>query len=106
MVTYLIRRIMQGFVVLVASTMLIYFLLTLIPGGPLSGLRQCATCKIGQADINRLGFQMGINDEQGHKYPWYERYARWLFDPNKKGADVEIGPIHVQGSGILTGDWG
>jgi len=97
---------MQGFVVLVASTVLIYFLLTLIPGGPLSGLRQCATCKISQADINRLGFQMGINDEQGHKYPWYERYARWLFDPNKKGVDMEIGPIHVEGSGILTGDWG
>src|SRR5207253_742448 len=32
---------------------------------------------------------------------------RWLFDPDKKGGvDLTLGPVHIQGAGILTGNWG
>jgi peptide/nickel transport system permease protein len=105
MTAFLIRRFFQGIIVLVLATAMIYFVLTLIPGGPLTGLR-LGNSKITQVDINRLGYQMGINDLKGVPYPWYERYFKWLFDPTKKGADIAIGDAHIKGAGILTGDWG
>jgi peptide/nickel transport system permease protein len=105
MTAFLIRRFFQGLVVLVLATAMIYFVLTLIPGGPLTGLR-LGNSKITQVDINRLGYQMGINDLKGVPYPWYERYFKWLFDPTKKGTDIAIGDVHITGAGILTGDWG
>src|SRR6059036_3050807 len=105
MTTFIIRRLLQGAVVLVISSMLIYFLLTLIPGGPLTGMRQPGS-KISPADVIRIGHILGLNDAKGRKYEWYERYFRWLFDPNKEGVDIAIGDVHIKGAGILTGDWG
>jgi peptide/nickel transport system permease protein len=105
MTSFIIRRLMQGGLVLIASSMIIYFLLTLIPGSPLTGIRVPGS-KVSKADIINLGYQWGLNDKDGRKYEWYERYARWLFDPSKKGVDVAIGDVHIQGAGILTGNWG
>jgi len=105
MTAYLIRRFIQGFIVLIISTAIIYFVLTLIPGGPLTGARAGNT-RITQADITRVGFLLGINDRKGRKYEWYERYTKWLFNPDKKGIDVNIAGLHIHGGGILTGDWG
>lgn len=119
MTTFIVRRLLQGVVVLIISSTLIYFLLTLIPGGPLSGLRGCPSCKISPADICRLGNLMGLNAPGENRivagkpvfvctdYPWYERYARWLFDPSKDGGiNVTIGGVTIKGAGILTGNWG
>jgi len=105
MTAYLIRRFIQGFIVLVISTALIYFVLTLIPGGPLTGARAGNT-RITQADITRVGYLLGINDRHGRKYEWYERYTKWLFNPDKNGIDLNIAGLHIHGGGILTGDWG
>jgi peptide/nickel transport system permease protein len=105
MTAFLIRRLFQGFLVLVVSTAIIYFLLTLIPGGPLTGLR-APGIKISRTDINRLGHMMGITDLQGHEYPWYTRYFNWLFSSDKNDVDITVAGIHIHGGGILTGDWG
>src|SRR5438874_832993 len=105
MTAYLIRRFIQGIVVLIISTALIYFVLTLIPGGPLTGAR-AGNNRITQADITRVGFLLGINDRHGRKYEWYERYSKWLFNPDKSGIDVNIAGMRIHGGGILTGDWG
>ena len=107
MTAFLIRRLIQGFVVLVVATALIYFVLTLIPGGPLTGLRAGGGNRITQADVTRIGYLLGINDRQGRKYEWYERYFKWLFDPNKGGGiDLTVAGMRIHGDGILTGDWG
>jgi len=107
MTAFLIRRLIQGFMVLVVATALIYFVLTLIPGGPLTGLRAGGGGRITQADVVRIGYLLGINDRQGVKYQWYERYFKWLFDPNKAGGiDLTVAGLRIHGDGILTGDWG
>jgi len=105
MTAFIIRRLFQGFLVLCVATAMIYFVLTLIPGGPLTGLRQPGS-RITQADITRMGFQMGINDAKGRPYPWYQRYFTWIFSPDQKGIDVKIGDLHIKGGGIVTGNWG
>ncbi|HMA35637.1 MAG TPA: ABC transporter permease [Chloroflexia bacterium] len=106
MTAFLIRRLIQGVVVLVISTAIIYFVLTLIPGGPLTGFR-APGAKISPGQVNRLGYLMGINDLQGHPYPWYSRYFNWLFTPGKKGGiDVTIAGVRIFGAGLLTGDTG
>ncbi len=107
MTAFIIRRIFQGFLVLIVATALIYFLLTLIPGGPLDALRMAhGKGSPSQADITRLGYLLGVNDEQGHPYPWYTRYFNWLFSPDKQGINITIAGINIHGAGFLTGDWG
>jgi peptide/nickel transport system permease protein len=103
MTTYLIRRSLQGLLVLVASSVIIYFLLSQVPGSPASAL--AADPRIPRARIRELERQMGWDK------PWYERYFRWLFDPDKTGpldnpVNIQIGDLHIQGSGFLTGNWG
>lgn len=104
MTAFLIRRFIQGFIVLIIATAMIYFVLTLIPGGPLTGLR-LGNNKITQKDVDRLGFLMGINDRNGKPYAWYERYFKWLFNPEKKTKNDILG-VKFTGAGILNGDWG
>ena len=104
MTSFIIRRLLQGAVVLVLSSVIIYFLLTLIPGGPLSGLMQCGNCRISKTDVYRLGYLMGLNDPKGVPYPWYERYFRWVFSPGKEGGiDVKVGDVEIKGAGLITG---
>src|SRR5690349_9450087 len=105
MTAFIIRRLFQGFIVLVISTAMIYFVLTLIPGGPLTGLVQPGS-RITPGDVCKMGLQMGIYDENCHPLPWYQRYFTWLLSPNQKGIDVQIGGLHLQGGGLVTGYWG
>jgi peptide/nickel transport system permease protein len=103
MTTYLIRRSLQGLVVLFVSTVLIYFLLAQVPGSPASALR--ADPKIPKKRIEELNHLMGWDK------PWYTRYFTWLFDPDKTSPadnpiDISIGDFHIQGAGFLTGNWG
>jgi len=103
MTTYLIRRSLQGLLVLVVATFLIYFLLSQVPGSPASALR--ADPKITKKRIQELEHLMGWDK------PWYQRYFIWLFDPAKTDPadnpiDISIGDFHIQGAGFLTGNWG
>lgn len=106
MFVYLVRRLLEGFFVLILATTLVYLLLTLVPGGPLSEVQQPGV-RIGAADLNRLNQQMGLTNAQGQRLPWYERYFYWLFSTERGGGiDIQIGDLQIQGSGIITGDLG
>lgn len=112
MTTYLIRRSIEGFVVLVAASFLIYSILVLSPGGPLAQVnfecassgRQCPS----PSDICRLQRAYKLDK------PWPLNYLTWMFDPNDiskldgnnnlvpKGVDitlpeVSLGPLHLGG---------
>jgi len=103
MTTYLIRRLIQGFVVLVLATFVIYTLLMITPGGPQDQINiYNSTRGGGQGTVSKsfvralekaykLGkYQEDVVDAQGNishhagdlVYPWPTNYLAWLFDPN------------------------
>jgi peptide/nickel transport system permease protein len=113
--TYLIRRIIQGFIVLVVSSFLIYSILIVTPGGPRDQLNQ-------MMQERRVQLSKVYVDQMLRRYkldqPYPFSYLVWLFDSKEitetvglntvvpKGIDVTIGPWRIQGSGVLTGDFG
>jgi peptide/nickel transport system permease protein len=81
---YLIRRFLQMALVVLLSTMAIYALLNVAPGGPLSGLRTASADpnqRISAADIARLEAYLGIDK------PLALRYVVWLIGDDWLGAD-------------------
>jgi len=79
---YLIRRVIQMFVLLLFVTALIYFILNLFPGGPFDSLRFAADPRDADPkEIARLEAFLGLDK------PWYERYVTWF-------------------TGMIRGDWG
>src|SRR5437762_8515554 len=115
MTTYLIRRFIQGFIVLVASSFLIYSILIVTPGGPKDQINQILQ------DPSKHLTKVFV-DQMFKRYkldkPYPLNYLIWLFDPSEitetvglstvvpKGVDVTIGPWNIKGSGVLTGDFG
>lgn len=97
---YLIRRVIQMGVVLILSSMAIYVILNMAPGGPLSGLRMIGDKKQGfsEQDIERMQKMLGLNK------PIHLRYVAWL------AGDDWMGSLNPdwQGErrGILRGDFG
>jgi peptide/nickel transport system permease protein len=83
MTTYLIRRFFQMIVVVLLSTVAIYFVLNVAPGGPLSGMRLGATGKnaISEQDIARMEAYLGLDK------PLVLRYLAWLIGEDWMGAD-------------------
>ena len=107
MIGFIIRRLVYSVVIIAASTVLIYFLLTLIPGSPLAALyMSTGPHKLSLAEIHAIGHLWGLLDAQGNLIPWYQRYFTWLFSPDRAGIDVTLGAWHIHGGGMLTGDWG
>ena len=83
MTNYLIRRFFQMIVVVFLSTVAIYVLLNIAPGGPLSGIRLAADQKTraSEADIARLKAYLGLDK------PLALRYISWMFGTDWLGAD-------------------
>lgn len=116
MTTYLIRRSIEGFFVLAAASFLIFTILVLAPGGPLDAIKFASGGSgrqpLSQSDIDRLKRAYKLDQ------PWPINYLIWLFDPKDtttlndqdevvaKGININIGPVHLQGSGVLNGDLG
>ncbi|MDQ3927767.1 MAG: ABC transporter permease [Chloroflexota bacterium] len=114
MAVYLIRRLMQGLLILVLSNFLIYTIMVASPGGP---LYQFWEIQHGRKDINPKLVESML---KAHKLdsPYPLSYLRWLFDPSDttelngrneeahKGLDIRIGDLHIEGSGLLTGNFG
>ena len=114
MTVYLIRRFLQGMLILVLSNLLIYTIMVATPGGPMD---QLDDLRHGRRDINiRLVEQIIKAYKLDSPYP--VSYLRWLFDPLdtselndqnqvvRKGIDITVGDFHVAGSGMLTGNFG
>jgi peptide/nickel transport system permease protein len=115
MTTYIIRRVIQGFLVLVGSSFLVYSMLIITPGGPLDQIN-------GRGGEGAHPIPKRILEELIKTYkldkPYPINYLVWLFDPSDtteikgldqvvpKGIDLAVGDWHIKGSGILTGDFG
>jgi peptide/nickel transport system permease protein len=83
MTNYLIRRFIQMFFVVILSTIAIYVILNIAPGGPLSGLRLSGDRRntVSDADIARLTAYLGLDK------PLVLRYLAWLIGDDWMGAD-------------------
>jgi peptide/nickel transport system permease protein len=83
MTNYLIRRLFQMVLVVLLSTVAIYMLLNIAPGGPLSGLRLGTDrkTKVTEADIERMKAFLGLDK------PLFLRYFTWLVGEDWLGAD-------------------
>lgn len=84
MTNYLIRRLFQMALVVLLSSLAIYVLLNVAPGGPLSGLRITADRRqrVSEADIARLEAYLGLDK------PLLLRYAAWVIGDDWMGADL------------------
>ncbi len=83
MTNYLIRRLFQMAIVVFLSTIAIYVLLNVAPGGPLSGMRLAGNRedRVSDADIARLEAYLGLDK------PLALRYITWLLGDDWLGAD-------------------
>ncbi len=93
MTNYLIRRFFQMILVVFLSSLAIYILLNVAPGGPLSGLKLSADRKsrVSDADIERLKAYLGLDK------PLALRYIVWLLGDDWLGADwVYVGLSQFQ----------
>ncbi len=101
MATFLIRRLFQMGIVLLISSIFIYLILNLVPGGPLDQLMQATDPRNRptQADIARIERSLGLDK------PWYLQYVTWLAGDTWLG---RIGFEQYEGTrrGIIRGDWG
>src|SRR5829696_5604807 len=121
MATYLIRRAVQGFVVLVLATFMIYSILLITPGGIRDKLNQ-----LKQITDPRLRPSEQFIKQEEKRYgldkPYPLSYLIWLFDPDRtklvetyvggeltEAKEVPAGTLWflpIRGSGIITGDFG
>lgn len=97
MTTFLLRRLAQGALVLFLSSLAVFALLYLAPGGPLSEIiatqRQAARFPVRPEDIERLKKQYDLD------LPLWQAYTRWAFGwPNL--------PDREQRLGVIRGDFG
>lgn len=108
MATYLIRRFFQMIIVVFLSTLAIYILLNVAPGGPLSGIRLNADVKtrVSDADIARLKAYLGLDK------PLALRYTTWMLGTDWMGANwmyvglgrFEQARLNKNGDPVVTTD--
>jgi peptide/nickel transport system permease protein len=78
--TFLIRRLVQMCVLMLAISALVFLIINFAPGGPFD-TALFGSGQVSQSQIDRLNELIGLNK------PWYERYVIWLGD-------------------VLRGNWG
>lgn len=112
MTNYLIRRLITMLIVWLLSSVAIFAILNLAPGGPLDGLRMQQRGRfnqITQADYQRLETLLGLNKPVHMRYftwllgdDWIEALPTWLVGVDRYGQPYTNGAS----TGILRGDWG
>ena len=74
MKSYLIKRLGLAFVVVVGSSMLIFFIMRVIPGDPVSAL-------LAQAELGlTLEERQAMREQFGLHLPIYQQYLKWVWD--------------------------
>jgi len=101
MITFLVRRFFQMGIVLLISSIVIYLILSFVPGGPLDEYMQVTDPRDrpSPADIERMKRALGLDK------PWYLQYVTWLAGDtwlDKIGFEQYVG----ERRGIIRGDWG
>lgn len=117
MSTYIIRRLLQGIVVLFLSTFLIFSILVVTPGGPQDMIRQMKAQQQGGKPINERLIDY-YTKLYGLDKPYPLSYLFWLFDPakttetsydlqgNPTTKNIGVDLFGIKGSGVLTGNLG
>src|SRR5262245_6111856 len=118
MTTFVIRRLIQGVVVLFLATFMIYSILILTPGGPRDQVNQLRFQATAGKPINPRLIDY-YTKLYGLDKPYPINYLVWLFNPNdtmKRVYDIEGNVVTttkginlfgvIKGSGVLTGDLG
>jgi peptide/nickel transport system permease protein len=99
MTNFIIRRVIQSFILLFFISMLIYIVINIVPGGPFDLLKQ-SNPRLGQSHIDRLNALLDLDkpllpgqycpkvggEQQPCRFDW-GRYFRWL-------------------AKVVRGDWG
>ncbi|MCA0452980.1 MAG: ABC transporter permease [Chloroflexi bacterium] len=101
MIKYTLRRLIQAIPTLFGITILVFMLMTLVPGGPTAALS--GDPKMTPQQKARIARQLGVND------PWPIQYVRWLIGDQWRQIDTDDdGVPDTQGTrlGILRGDFG
>src|SRR3712207_2739070 len=104
MTTYLIRRLIQGAIVLALATFMIYSILIITPGGPRDQVAELQATSSARP-VNAALLEALLKTYKLDS-PYPINYLRWLFDPSEttqldgnnnvipKGIDVTIGGLH------------
>ena len=116
MVTYIIRRLLQSVAFVVLVWLIIYTVLVLLmPNGPRDRAELFHNFYFpGEMSAEELRQLYKLDT------PWPANFFLWLFDPNdttkqdpnnidnrlRKGIDLNLGIVRLQGSGALTGNFG
>lgn len=98
---YIIRRLLQGIPTFFGITFVVYAIILLAPGDPITILAFDPTMR--QDERDRLAAQLGVND------PFYIQYLRWLIGDDWMMVDTNYdGEVDSWGDnyGILRGDFG
>ena len=98
---YIVRRLIQAIPTLFGITLIVYLIMLLVPGDPVSLLAFDPT--IRKDERERLARQLGVTD------PFYVQYLRWLIGDDWMMVDSNLdGEPDAWGDnyGILRGDFG
>ncbi|MEO5953498.1 MAG: ABC transporter permease, partial [Chloroflexia bacterium] len=133
MILFIIRRLLQTIAFIFLAIGFVYtVVVVLLPTGPRANYEQAVTeyANWQETIIDNPEYAdfpeyttlknavEGLAKDYKVDQPWPLNYLLWLFDPNDttdtnrdfevstKGIDVQIGSLHIKGSGILTGDFG
>jgi peptide/nickel transport system permease protein len=119
MTTYIVRRVVQGLIVLMLATFVIYSILIITPGGPRDQVATLQASSSGGRPVNAALIESLLKSYKLDS-PYPVNYLRWLFDPTdtteidrndnnkliQKGIDMDVLGMPIKGSGVLTGDFG
>jgi peptide/nickel transport system permease protein len=128
MITYIIRRFLQSVAFIVFMWLLVYTVLVMwMPDGPYARYEDARAAGFNPQEPSRGGFTepgAPTMPDLVRLYkldkPWPANFFLWLFDPNdiskqdpnkisstlRKGIDVDLFGLRLQGSGALTGNFG
>jgi peptide/nickel transport system permease protein len=71
MIAYIVRRLIQGFIIVVLVTVLVFLLMRLLPGDPLAVyLSQGELQNMTAADLQALRDRFGLNEPILHLLLW------------------------------------
>jgi peptide/nickel transport system permease protein len=118
MTTFIIRRLIQGVLVLFLSTFVIYSMLVITPGGPQDQVNELRLLQAQGKPFNKELLRI-LTHWYGLDKPYPLNYLVWLFNPEettKRTYDLQ-GNVYtatkginlfgvIKGSGVLTGDLG
>lgn len=118
MLAHFVRRIAGGLVQLCVASLVIFYIVVELPGGPRDIVRNMAIEHAGERHLDQYLLHMKTRfliDQ-----PWPHNYFAWLFDPYKtviydlqgnpvpypNSVNISIGNLQLKGTGVLTGELG